>query len=82
MAWNDNLKAFRAETGGSGQSGAPLAAAAAMINTLVTNRAMPVTVSDPGRANVIACSRYLPGENSECVWANDPRDPGLALGAN
>ena len=37
---------------------------------------------DPGRANVIACARYLPGESSQCGWANDPREFGLAVGAN
>jgi gamma-glutamyltranspeptidase / glutathione hydrolase len=31
---------------------------------------------------VIGCGRYLPGENSECAWAADPREAGLALGAN
>jgi gamma-glutamyltranspeptidase/glutathione hydrolase len=82
LAWNDNIKAFRAEAGGSGQSGASLAAAVGLINTLRTNRPMAVPVPEPGRANVIACSRYLPGENSECGWANDPREFGLALGAN
>lgn len=82
LAWNDNIKAFRAEAGGSGQAGAPLAVAVALINTLRTNRPLSVPVPDPGRANVIACSRYLPGENSECGWANDPREAGLAMGAN
>ncbi len=82
LVWNDNIKAFRAAAAGSGQAGAPLAVAAALINTLRTNRPMPVPVPDPGRANVIACGRYLPGENSECGWANDPRDFGLAVGAN
>ncbi|WP_428488132.1 gamma-glutamyltransferase [Rhodopila sp.] len=82
MVWNDNLKAFRAEAGGSGQAGAPLAVAAALINTLRTHRPMSVPVPDPGRANVIACGRYLPGENSECGWAADPREAGLAFGAN
>jgi gamma-glutamyltranspeptidase/glutathione hydrolase len=82
LVWNDNLKAFRAAAAGSGQAGAPLAVAVALINTLKTNRPMPVPVPDPGRANVIACGRYLPGENSECGWANDPREYGLAVGAN
>jgi gamma-glutamyltranspeptidase/glutathione hydrolase len=82
LAWNDNIKAFRAAVGGSGQAAAPLAVAVALINTLKSNRPMPTPVPDPGRANVIACARYLPGENSECGWANDPRDFGLALGAN
>lgn len=82
LVWNDNIKAFRAAAGGSGQAGAPLAVAVALINTLKSNRPMPTPVPDPGRANVIACAQYLPGENSECGWANDPREFGLALGAN
>ncbi len=82
LVWNDNIKAFRAAAGGSGQAGAPVAVAAALINTLRTERPMPVPVPDPGRANVIACGQYLPGENRSCGWANDPREFGLALGAN
>jgi gamma-glutamyltranspeptidase/glutathione hydrolase len=82
IVWNDNIKAFRAAAGGSGQAGAPLAVAVALIDTLKTNRPLSVPVPDPGRANVIACGRYLPGENSECGWANDPRESGLAVGAN
>jgi gamma-glutamyltranspeptidase/glutathione hydrolase len=82
LVWNDNLKAFRAAAGGSGQQSAPLAVAVALINTLRASRPMPTPVPDPGRANVIACGQYLPGENSECGWANDPREFGLALGAN
>ena len=82
VVWNDHLKAFRAAAGGSGQAGAPLAVAVALINTLKSNRPMSVPVPDPGRANVIACARYLPGESSSCGWANDPREFGLALGAN
>jgi gamma-glutamyltranspeptidase/glutathione hydrolase len=82
LVWNANIKAFRAEAGGSGQAGAPLAVAVALLNTLKTNRPMSLPAPDPGRANVIACGRYLPGENSECGWANDPREFGLALGAN
>jgi gamma-glutamyltranspeptidase/glutathione hydrolase len=82
MVWNDNIHAFRAAAGGSGQAGAPLAVAFALINTLKTGRPLSTPVPDPGRANVIACSRYLPGETSECGWANDPREAGLAMGAN
>jgi gamma-glutamyltranspeptidase/glutathione hydrolase len=82
LAWNDNLKAFRAAAGGSGQAGAPLAVAVALINTLKTSRPMATPVPDPGRANVIACGQYLPGENGACGWANDPRESGLAAGAN
>ncbi|MFL5279890.1 MAG: gamma-glutamyltransferase [Rhodopila sp.] len=82
LVWNDNIKAFRAEAAGSGQSGAPLAVAAALMNTLRSNQPMPVPVPEPGRANVIACPGYLPGDNGTCGWANDPRESGLALGAN
>jgi gamma-glutamyltranspeptidase/glutathione hydrolase len=82
LVWNDNIKAFRAAAGASGQAGAPLAVAVALLNTLKTNRPMPAPVPDPGRANVIACGGYLPGENSTCGWGNDPREFGLALGAN
>jgi gamma-glutamyltranspeptidase / glutathione hydrolase len=82
LVWNDDLKAFRAEAGGSGQAGAPLAVAVALINALRTNRPMSVPVPDPGRANVIACGRYLPGETKDCGWVSDPREAGLALGAN
>ena len=82
VVWNDNTKAFRAAAGGSGQAAAPLAVAVALANTLQTNRPMSVPVPDPGRANVIACARYLPGNTGDCGWANDPREAGLALGAN
>jgi gamma-glutamyltranspeptidase/glutathione hydrolase len=82
LIWNDKIKAFRAAAGGSGQEGAPLAVALALLNTLKTNQPMSVPVPDPGRANVIACGRYLPGETSDCRWANDPRESGLAMGAN
>jgi gamma-glutamyltranspeptidase/glutathione hydrolase len=80
MVWNDHLNAFRAEVGGSGQEGAPMAVADGLINTLRSNVAMPEPVPDPGRANVIACSRYLPDAQASCKWATDPRGAGLAVG--
>jgi len=82
LAWNANLQAFRAEVGGSGQAGAALAAAAAMANTLRTGAPMPVAVPDPGRANVIGCPGYLPGEQGTCRFATDPRGAGLAVGGS
>ena len=82
IVWNDNIKAFRAAAAGSGQAAAPLAVAVALLNTLRTNQPMSQPVPDPGRANLIACSRYLPGPNSECGWSNDPREAGLSIGAN
>ncbi len=82
LSWNAHIGAFRAEVGGSGQAGAPMAAAFGMINTLRTKQPMPTPVPDPGRANVIACGDYLPGDPGSCGWATDSRDSGLALGAN
>jgi gamma-glutamyltranspeptidase/glutathione hydrolase len=80
LIWNKYTKSFRAAAGGSGQAGAPLAVAAALSNTLRTQQAMSSPVPEPGRANVIACSRYLPSENRSCTWAVDPREFGLAVG--
>ena len=84
IAFNPNLPAFRALAGGSGQQGAPAAAAAAIGQALddrsTPARPQPGAVPDPGRANVIACSRYLPGSPGSCGWAVDPRGQGLALG--
>ncbi len=82
IVWNDHIKAFRAATAASGQSAAPIAVAVGLLNALRTNRPMSVPVPDPGRANIIACSQYLPGEANSCGWATDPRGDGFAMGAN
>jgi gamma-glutamyltranspeptidase / glutathione hydrolase len=82
IAWNDNIHAFRAAVGGSGQEGAPMAVALGMVNALRTNLPMASPVPDPGRANLISCVNYLPGENGSCAWATDPRDAGLATGGS
>ena len=80
LVWNDNTHAFRAAAGGSGQAGAPMAVAVGLVNALHTSEAMSAPVPEPGRANVLTCSRYLPGENGTCRWAADPRGAGLAVG--
>ena len=82
LAWNPNLRGFRAAVVGTGQEGAPLATAVAMNNALRSASALPVPVPSPGRADAIACSRYLPDSNESCTWAVDPRTPGLAAGGN
>ncbi len=82
LVYNQYTKAFRAAVGGTGQAGAPLAAALALSNTMRTQQAMPTQVPDPGRANVVACGRYVPSENRSCGWANDPREFGLAVGGS
>jgi gamma-glutamyltranspeptidase/glutathione hydrolase len=53
-----------------------------MLNALRNTPAMPVPVPDPGRANAIACGRYLPGDEDRCNWATDSRGNGLAVGSN
>ncbi len=82
LAWNTNLHAFRATVTGSGQEGAALAVAVGLTNALRSNAVMPAPVPEPGRANAIACARYLPGEEASCDAAVDPRSIGLAVGSN
>ncbi len=82
IAWNPNLHAFRAAATGSGQDGAPLAVAIGMSNALRPGRAAPVPVPEPGRANVISCTRYLPDNDGSCSWAVDSRVVGLAAAGN
>ncbi len=79
IAWNSNINAFRAAVAASGQEGAPLAVAAGLNNAL---RGVSGLVPEPGRANAAACGRYLPGEESACAIATDPRGGGLAAGSN
>lgn len=77
IAWNNNIHAFRAEVAGSGQIGAAMAVATGMVNTLTSKTPMPVPVPEPGRAQVIACSRHLPGNAGSCAAATDPRGKGF-----
>jgi gamma-glutamyltranspeptidase/glutathione hydrolase len=86
LVYNGNIRAFRAEVGGTGQEGAPLATAYALAEALAARGtgapAMPNPPPEPGRANVIECNRYLPGDNATCAWATDPRGAGFAGGSN
>ena len=82
LAWSESRHAFHAAVGGSGQAGAPLAVAAALSTVLRTGQPMPSLVPEPGRANVIFCARYLPGSESSCTGAADPREGGLSAAAN
>ena len=82
---NGSRPAFRAAVGGSGQAGAPVAAALALTQALADSGAaahpLPVPAPDPSRANVIQCNAHLPGDSAACGWATDPRGAGLALGS-
>ncbi len=79
LAWNENLHAFRAAVGGTGQNAAGLAAASAMTQALAGGVG---AVPDPGRANVAVCTHYLPGDAGSCQFSADPRGAGLAVGAS
>ncbi len=72
--------AFHGMAGGSGQDGAPLAAAVGLVNGM--RGKMPVAPPEPGRANVIVCPGYLPGNAASCAMSTDPRGFGLAAGSN
>ena len=108
LTWNPHIQAFRAAVGGSGQEGAPLAVADALLQiqqisvrvtpggaaaslTPLADSPLPVVSTsgatlrpapEPGRANVISCAGYLPGEQGSCGWTTDPRGAGLAVGSN
>lgn len=73
---------FRAVATGTGQAGAPLAAATALFNAIRGTAAMPQPVPAPGRANVIGCTGLMPGAPRTCEAATDPRDFGLAIGSH
>jgi gamma-glutamyltranspeptidase/glutathione hydrolase len=82
LALSQYNSAFHTEAGGSGQSGAALATAVALLNSLHSGQPMSALVPDPGRANAIACGRYLPGSETSCAAAVDPRESGMAVNGN
>ncbi len=82
LVWNENTHAFHAAAAGSGQAGAALATAVGLSNMLRFNRPMSALVPEPGRANTILCSGYLPGSTGSCGAAADPRESGMVAGSN
>jgi gamma-glutamyltranspeptidase / glutathione hydrolase len=78
VAWSERNQAFHAATTGTGQEGAPLAAALALFEVLHTGKPPATPVPDPGRANGIVCGGYLPGDQRGCTGWTDPRESGLA----
>ncbi len=75
LAWSPRENAFRAAVGGSGQAGAAIAVATELMTVLSTGK--PTQVPDPGRANTMSCSGYLPGNERSCGFATDQRESGL-----
>ncbi len=83
IAFNAPLRTFRAASAGSGQHAAPIAAAAPLAQALrnAPQDAAFAGVPNPGRGNLMACPRYLPGDPNSCYSLTDPRGMGLAIGA-
>ncbi len=83
IAHNPNLRAFRAAVAGSGQHGAAMAVAAPLLALAngADATAAAAAAPEPGRAAVISCPRYLPGNAAGCDAATDSRGAGLAVGA-
>ncbi len=82
IAWSSPRDAFRAAVAASGQNGAALAGAAALGQAMAGDLPPRVPVPDPGRANAIGCTQYLPGNDASCRWSADSRGAGLAEGGN
>ncbi|MFC3123928.1 gamma-glutamyltransferase [Pseudoroseomonas globiformis] len=83
LAHNPNLSAFRYAGAGTGQAAAPIALALPLARALLNGAdavSAAASVPEPGRANLITCPRYLPGEAAQCSQAADPRGGGLSLG--
>lgn len=81
---NPSLRAFRLAAAGSGQLAAPIAVAGPMAQVLSgvePEAAIQAGAPNPGRTQIAACTRYLPGPTESCSVATDPRGAGLALGA-
>ena len=85
IAWNPTLRAFRMAVAGSGQQAAPMAVAGPLTAQLRQRVEPAYAVREnspaPGRTQLAACPRYLPGRPQECVAVSDPRGLGVALGA-
>jgi gamma-glutamyltranspeptidase/glutathione hydrolase len=78
IAWNSPKDAFRAAIASSGQNGAALAGAVALGQAMVGDLPPKLPVPDPGRANAIGCTQYIPGNPDSCHFSSDFRNAGLA----
>lgn len=85
IAYNPNLRAFRAAFAGAGQQAAPMAvagpAALHLLRGVPPAEALAAGVPPEGRGQMGACLNYLPGSSARCVAVTDPRGAGVALGA-
>jgi len=79
---NTALRGFRAASVGTGQTGAPMGAAAPLAAALGGATATEAlrSLPDPARGLLASCPRYVPGVPEQCTAAADPRGFGVALG--
>ena len=82
IAWSSGRDAFRAAVGASGQNGAALAGAVALGEAMTGDLPPRVPVPDPGRANAIGCTGYVPGNDATCRFSSDVRGAGLSAGGS
>ena len=84
IAYNGNLRAFRAAFAGAGQAAAPMAvagpAALHLLRGVPPADALAAGVPPEGRGQLGACLNYLPGTAGRCLTVTDPRGAGVALG--
>jgi len=84
IAYNANIRAFRAAAAGSGQQAAPMAvagpAALHLLRGVDPAAAVEGGVPSPGRVQLGACPNYLPGRADRCTAISDPRGTGVAVG--
>ena len=80
IVFNRSETGFLALSAGSGQEGAPMAAAFGLNAGL--NGKLPAQPPEPGRATVIACPQGVAGGGKSCAWSTDARGAGVAVGVN
>jgi gamma-glutamyltranspeptidase/glutathione hydrolase len=84
IAYNPNLRAFRAGFAGAGQQAAPMAvagpAALHLLRNVAPADALAAGTPPEGRGQLGACLNYMPGTASRCTAVTDPRGAGVALG--
>lgn len=84
IAYNPNIRAFRAAAAGAGQQAAPMAVAGPLALHLLRGADPAVAVSEgvppQGRVQFGACPNYLPGRPDRCTAISDPRGTGVAVG--
>jgi len=85
IAFNPNIRGFRAGFAASGQQDAPIGvagpAARLLLNGEFPDLALTNGAIGQARTQMATCGRYLPGRPESCEIISDPRAGGVALGA-